>query len=113
MFILIINMQTKNKNVQEAINILKKEVHNFKTNSFNSREIVDAKKGILGNFFIRHDTNKKMLGLLIQINFLNIDLNYFKNYENEIKNVNSRSILNALQKYLLLEKSIITIVGNS
>ena len=45
-------MQTKNKNVQEAINILKKEVHNFKTNSFNSREIVDAKKGILGNFFI-------------------------------------------------------------
>ena len=53
-----------------------------------------------------------MLNLLTQINYLNFELDYFKNYENEIKKVTKEKIHDAIQKYIFLEKSIITTVGN-
>jgi len=110
--LLIINMQTENKNAKSAINILKNEIYKIKKDIFTKQEIENAKEGILGDFYIRYDTNKKMLNLLTQINYLNFELDYFKNYENEIKKVTKEKIHDAIQKYIFLEKSIITTVGN-
>jgi len=105
-------MQTENKNAKSAINILKNEIYKIKKDIFTKQEIENAKEGILGDFYIRYDTNKKMLNLLTQINYLNFELDYFKNYENEIKKVTKEKIHDAIQKYIFLEKSIITTVGN-
>ena len=79
---------------------------------FLNEEITFAKESLLNSFNIRHDTNKKMLGLLSQINYFDMDLDYFRNYENSIRNVNDKTIEDVLQKQLFLEKSIITTVGN-
>ena len=110
--VLVINMQTKNENARQAINILKNEIFKLKNNSFINEEITHAKESLLNSFNIRHDTNKKMLGLLSQINYFDMDLDYFRKYENSIRNVNDKSIEDVLQKKLFLEKSIITTVGN-
>ena len=110
--VLAINMQTKNENARQAINILKNEIFKLKNNSFINEEITHAKESLLNSFNIRHDTNKKMLGLLSQINYFDMDLDYFRKYENSIRNVNHKSIEDVLQKKLFLEKSIITTVGN-
>ena len=110
--VFIINMQTKNENAKEAIGILKNEIRKIKKGFFTEDEVKNAKEGILGDFYIRYDTNRKMLGLLTQINFLNFDLNYFEKYENEIKGVTEKSIYDAVKKYIRLEKSIVTTVGN-
>ena len=109
--LLIINMQTENKNAKSAINILKNEIYKIKKDIFTKQEIENAKEGILGDFYIRYDTNKKMLNLLTLINYLNFEIDYFKNYENEIKKVTKEKIHDAIQKYIFLEKSIITTVG--
>ena len=71
--LLIINMQTENKNAKSAINILKNEIYKIKKDIFTKQEIENAKEGILGDFYIRYDTNKKMLNLLTQINYLNFE----------------------------------------
>ena len=110
--VLAISMQTKNENARQAINILKSEIFKLKNNSFINEEITFAKESLLNSFNIRHDTNKKMLGLLSQINYFDMDLDYFRNYENSIRNVNDKTIEDVLQKQLFLEKSIITTVGN-
>jgi len=105
-------MQTKNENARQAINILKSEIFKLKNNSLINEEITLAKESLLNSFNIRYDTNKKMLGLLSQINYFDMDLDYFRNYENSIRNVNDKTIEDVLQKQLFLEKSIITTVGN-
>jgi len=110
--ILAISMQTKNENAKKAIRIIKDEIYKLKENHYTLQEISKAKESILNNFAIRHDTNKKMLGLLSQINYLNMDLNYFEKYENSIKNVSNQSISKILENKLFIEKSIITAVGN-
>lgn len=110
--ILAINMQTKNENAREAIKILKDEIYKLKNNNFDSEEISKAKNSILNNFYIRYDTNRKMLGLLSQINYLNLNLDYFNVYVNSINSVSNESISKILEKELFIEKSIITAVGN-
>jgi len=53
-----------------------------------------------------------MLGLLSQINYLNLNLDYFNVYVNSINSVSNESISKILEKELFIEKSIITAVGN-
>ena len=110
--VFIINMQTKNENAEEAIQILKNEIYKIKKDFFTAQDMSNAKEGMLGDFYIRYDTNRKMLRLLTHVNFLNFDLNYFERYENKIKGVTEKSIKNVIRKYIHLEKSIITTVGN-
>ena len=62
---------------------------------------------------MRADTNQKILNLISSINYLNLDLNYFENYKNNLKQVNKDSIKAALTRAMDFDNISVFTVGKS
>ena len=62
---------------------------------------------------MRADTNRKILNLISSINYLNLDLNYFENYKNNLKQVNKDSIKAALNRAMDFTNISVFTVGKS
>ena len=62
---------------------------------------------------MRADTNQKILNLISSINYLNLDLNYFENYKNNLKQVNKDSIKAALNRAMDFDNISVVTVGKS
>ena len=76
-------------------------------------KITTTKKAILRSFEMRADTNRKILNLISSINYLNLDLNYFENYKNNLKQVNKDSIKAALNRAMDFDNVSVFTVGKS
>ena len=76
-------------------------------------KITATKKAILRSFEMRADTNRKILNLISSINYLNLDLNYFENYKNNLKQVNKDSIKAALNRAMDFDNVSVFTVGKS
>ncbi|HEY3346871.1 MAG TPA: pitrilysin family protein, partial [Nitrospirota bacterium] len=107
-----IGLETKNESAAQAIDETLKIVERMKKEPVTDKELKDAKDFITGSFPRKLDTNSKIAGLLTQIQFYGLDLNYFEMYEREITKITKEDVLKAAQKYLHPDKVKIIVVGN-
>jgi zinc protease len=107
-----VGMQTKNATAKTAIDETLKIIENMKAKPVSDKELQDAKDFIFGSFARKMDTNSKIAGLLSQVEFYNLGLNYFEVYYNAINKVTKDDVLKAAQKYLHPDKMDIVVVGN-
>ena len=109
--ILKINLQTDNKNVNEALNIISVELNKFKNFDATEDEVSLSKQSLIRNVLTRMDTNSSMLQTLASINDYDLQDDYYKNYVSGIQNVNLKSIKKAILDNIKLENALIVTLG--
>ena len=109
--ILKINLQTDNKNVNEALNIISVELNKFKNFDATEDEVFLSKQSLIRNVLTRMDTNSSMLQTLASINDYDLQDDYYKNYVSGIQNVNLKSIKKAILDNIKFENALIVTLG--
>ncbi|MDH5393832.1 MAG: insulinase family protein [Gammaproteobacteria bacterium] len=107
----LIGMQTKNEQTDQALSLLKAELHKFWQQGPSEHELESSVKNITGGFPLRIDSNKKVVEYLSMIGFYHLPLDYLHNFNRRIEAVTLDEIKSALKRRLNPEKMITVIVG--
>lgn len=107
-----ISLQTKNENAQKAISMVVEEIKRLQRELVTDQEIDGARKYLTGSFPLRLDTQAKVAGLLAQIEFFGLGLDYADSYASKIRAVTKEDILRVAKKYLDPENYVLVAVGN-
>ncbi len=105
-------LQTKNETAQVAIDEVLREMERIRTELVSSRELDDAKAYLTGSFPLRVDSNSKIAGFLISIEFYGLGLDYIDTYTQHIQKVSREDVQRVAKKYLNIEDYLLVIVGN-
>ena len=108
-----ISLQTKNENTNLAKKIIYEQINRLRLFDVEESQIEIVKTSILRSFEMRTDTNKKLLSLITAINNLDLNLNYFENYMEKVKNVSKSSIKAALNNSMDFDKISVFTVGKT
>ena len=108
-----ISLQTKNENTDLAKKIIYEQINRLRLFDVEESQIETAKTSILRSFEMRTDTNKKLLNLITAINNLDLNLNYFEDYMEKVKNVSKSSIKAALNNSMDFDKISVFTVGKT
>jgi len=108
----IVGMETKNESVKLAIGETLKLIENMRQDGVTDKELQDAKDYIIGSFPRRQDTDSKIAGLLTQVEYYNLGLDYFDMYKRNIEKVTKEDVLRVARKYLHPEDIDIVVVAD-
>ncbi|HEC99869.1 MAG TPA: insulinase family protein [Proteobacteria bacterium] len=104
-------VETRNATAGVAIDEILKEMERIKTDGISDVELDEAKLYLTGSFPLKMDTNAKIAGLLTDIEFYNLGLDYPVRYPEIIKAVTKDQVADAARKYLYPGNYTLVIVG--
>jgi len=94
----LISLQTRNDQTPEALKVLHKTLADFIAQGPSDAELKAAKQNITGGFAMRFDTNKKLASYVGMIGFYELPLDYLDTFQQNIDNVTSAAISDALKR---------------
>ena len=106
-----LGLQTRNHQVDEALDLLDKELQSFIDNGPGEAELEFARKNITGGFAMRLDSNRKLLGQLTEIGFYQLPLDYLQQYSSKIRSITAVDIKRVFKRRIKPEQMIRVIVG--
>ncbi|MEK6684301.1 MAG: pitrilysin family protein [Nitrospirota bacterium] len=95
-----VSLQTRNAAAQQAIDGVLAELRKIRTLPVTDRELGETQAYLIGSFPLRMDTSAKIAGLLAQIEYYNLGLDYAERYPKLIGSVTKTDIRRVAQKYL-------------
>ncbi|VAW83934.1 FIG015287: Zinc protease [hydrothermal vent metagenome] len=107
----ILALQTKNASVDEALQVMRETLIEFRDNGPTASELDASKKNITGGFPLRLDSNKKIVGYLAMIGFYQLPLDYLDTFNDNINAVTLEQIKEAYQRRINPDKLVTIIVG--
>jgi len=105
-------LQTKNSSANIAIDEIVKEMKKIGTEPVSDKELADAKSYLTGSFPLRVDTNDKIAGFLVGVEFYDLGLDYIDKYKNYINSISTADVLRVAKKYLHPEEFVLVVVGD-
>jgi zinc protease len=93
-----IGLQTKKEQVDEALQVVRKTVHDFVQKGPTQDELRAAKQNIIGGFPLRIDSNRKILDYLSVIGFYGLPLTYLDDFQRNVEQVTVQSIHEAFRR---------------
>lgn len=106
-----IGMQTKNEQVDEALQVVRKTVRDFVEKGVTEDELHAAKQNIIGGFPLRIDSNRKILGYLSVIGFYGLPLTYLDDFQARVERVSADSIHEAFRRRIDPDTMVTVVVG--
>lgn len=106
-----IGLQTKNEQVDEALQVVRKTVRDFVEKGATEAELRAAKQNIIGGFPLRIDSNRKILGYLSVIGFYELPLTYLDDFQARVEQVSTRAIHEAFRRRIDPDAMATVIVG--
>lgn len=106
-----IGLQTRNDQVAEALNIVRRELVKYVEQGPQVDELKDSLKNISGGFPLRIDSNKKIAEYLSVIGFYGLPLNYLNTFVDNFNQLDKTSVDNALKRRIQTDKMLTVIVG--
>jgi zinc protease len=107
----VIGMQTQRAQVDEALKVTDTVLRDFLANGPTRAEVAAAKKGIIGGFPLRIDTNSKMLGYLALIGFYRLPLTYLDDFVKQVDRVTIPEIRAAFKRHVDPDRLVTVVVG--
>ncbi|HYB03974.1 MAG TPA: pitrilysin family protein [Nitrososphaerales archaeon] len=98
-------------NVSKAIEGIFEELQKIVSEPIPQKELETAKRNSLGSLSISLDTSVERVGILHEIEYQNLGMDYLERYPSILERVSSEEILAAFQKYLKLEDLVIVAAG--
>ena len=105
-------LQTKNESANTAIEEVFREMERIRTEPVSDKELQDAKSYLTGSFPLRIDSNSKIAGFVLAVEFNNLGLDYVDKYPSLINAVTQEDILRVAKKYLDTKNYVLVVVGN-
>lgn len=106
-----LGLQTKNASVDEALQVMRDTLIEFRENGPTAAELDAAKKNITGGFPLRLGSNKKIVEYLAMIGFYQLPLDYLDTFNNKIEAITVAQIKDAYQRRINPDKLVTVIVG--
>jgi len=106
-----IGLQTRNDQVDEALNIIRGELEKYVAEGPGEDELGDSLKNITGGFPLRIDSNKKIAEYLSVIGFYDLPLDYLNAFVGNINQQNKSKVDDALKRRLIPQKMLTVVVG--
>jgi zinc protease len=107
-----IALETKNKNANQALSEVLKEMKRFMEKGVSQTELTEAQAYLTGSFPLRMDTNAKLVRLLMAIELYGLGLDFPERYSQLINQVTAEEVLRVARTYLQPEKFLLVVVGN-
>ena len=107
----VIGMQTQRAQVDEALKVADGVLRDFLRDGPTRAEVAAAKKGIIGGFPLRIDTNSKMLGYLALIGFYRLPLTYLDDFVKQVDRVTIPEIRAAFKRHIDPDRLVTVVVG--
>ena len=105
-------LQTKNESAHIAIEEVIREIERIRTEPVGDKELQDAKSYLTGSFPLRIDSNSKIAGFVLAVEFNSLGLDYVDKYPSLINAVTKEDILRVARKYLDTKNYVLVVVGN-
>lgn len=105
-------LQTKNESANTAIDETLKEIRRIRTEPVSDRELEDAKSYLTGSFPLRIDSNSKIAGFALAVEYYGLGLDYVDRFPSLINRVAKDDILRVARKYLDPENYVLVVVAN-
>ena len=109
----LIGLQTRNEKVNEASEAIKKTLQEFIQHGPTEDELISHKKNIMGGFALKLDSNKKLLGNVVEIVVSGAPLDYLTTYTQKIDALTREQITEAFQRRVLMERMVMVTVGQT
>lgn len=106
-----IALQTQKEQSEDALSITRKVLADFVAGGPTEKELIEAKKNIIGSFPLRIDSNKKILGYLAMIGFYNLPLTYLNDYVKAVSKVTISQVTQAFQRRINPSGMVTVVVG--
>ncbi|MFZ5995665.1 MAG: M16 family metallopeptidase [Thermodesulfobacteriota bacterium] len=104
-------VETRNATAGVAIDEILKEMERIRVNGVSDEELNEAKLYLTGSFPLKMDTNTKIAGLLTDMEFYNLGLDYPARYPAIINAVTKDQVADAARKHLYPNNYTLVIVG--
>ncbi|MFN2355799.1 MAG: M16 family metallopeptidase [Desulfopila sp.] len=107
-----ITMQTKNSSAKEAMDIAMEVMKDMQKTPPSDQEMETARQYLIGSFPMRFDSQAELASYLIQIEYYDLELEYFEKYPDYIRAVSGDDVLQAARIYLKPDDVISSIVAD-
>jgi zinc protease len=107
----LMGLQTRNDQVDEALDVLKETLTDFVNNGPTEEQLVAAQKNLTGGFALEVASNKKIVGYLGAIGFYNLPLDYLDTYISNVEAVTTKQVRDAFQRRIHPDKLVTVVVG--
>ena len=107
----LIGLQTKNKQVDEAISVSRNELTKFLKDGPTDEELEQSKKNITGGFPLRTASNADIASYIAMIGFYEQPLDYLDTFSEKINKITRDEVMDAYNRRVHPEKMLTIIVG--
>jgi len=105
-------LQTKNSTAGTAIGEVLKEMDRMRSGPVTDKELSDAKAYLTGSLPLRVDSNRKIAGFLINVEYYNLGLDFLDKYKGFIEAVTKDDVQRVAKEYLDTKNYVLVVVGN-
>lgn len=109
----IVSLSTKNKQTQQALDIIHHILNQYLQSGPSDEEIKAAKQYMIGSFPLSLSGNRSIATLLLRMAFYHLPENYLDTYTTRIATVSKEQIIQAFKQQLSLDKLLLVTVGKS
>jgi zinc protease len=97
--------------LDKAVEGINEEITKITTKTISEKELMTAKKNSIGSLSISLDTSSERVGIIHDIEYYNLGLDYLERFPGILEGVSSEEILQSLQKFISPDKLSIVAAG--
>jgi zinc protease len=109
----LVSLATKNKQTDEALKVTNQTLARFIKEGPSEKELVAAKKYIIGSFPLRFLSNSDILNTISLMGFYDLPNNYLDTYLDKVKKVTKKDIQQAFQQEVNTNNLLTVVVGKT
>lgn len=99
------------QNIDQTIKLITEEVRRFVSGPVSEEELADTKSYFLGHMPLVLESNSGVAISLMNMEYFNLGLNYFREYPKQVQSVTAEDVLHVSQKYLNPDQLAIAVAG--
>jgi zinc protease len=99
------------KNIDKTLKLIKEEINRFVSSPVQMEELNDVQSNYIGKLPLSLESNSGVAGALLTIERHQLGLDYFQRYEEMVKEITQKEILQASRAYMNPEKLAISTAG--
>ncbi|WP_226858282.1 M16 family metallopeptidase [Diaphorobacter aerolatus] len=107
----VVGLQTRPDQAAEAVKVSREVVKKFVEEGPSDEELRAAKDNLIGGFALRIDSNRKLLGNVVNIAWNNLPLDYLDHWTERVEALTVNDIRSAFQRMLQPDRMVTVVVG--
>ena len=99
------------ENVEQAVELIQSEIVRFVNEPVSAEELSDSQANFIGRLPLALESNAGVAGALLNLERYNLELDYYRNYADQISRITQQDVLAAAQHYFDPDKLAVAVAG--